>query len=302
MEKSTLLQSFARNNAGQIVSIHDVTKGKACGCSCPECGEVVIARQGQVRQWHFAHSSGADCGGTGESALHQAAKQILLQERWITLPPLERERTSLECEPSDSDGAWMPPEGVAHLHDPKPEVTLASGLIRADVVAEYAGQPILIEVAVSHFADPEKRQLLANLGHPAMEIHLAGDPNLEWSWELLRKQVLEDPLNRVWLYHPILEQMRENARKPAVPAETSDSKTKPDQEKWRWDGVPIVIRTYPWGITLWSAFDKDLNARLKETARNLGGRWKPRYTNWSFPSGVKTLLEETLREGGAQRE
>lgn len=298
MEKSTLLQSFAVNNAGGIVSIHDVPKGKACNCCCPECGEIVIARQGDVRQWHFAHASGADCGGTGEGALHQAAKQILLDEKWVTLPLLPRELALLEDELRDSGCELIPPNRVADLQSPEAEVTFADGQARVDLAAVYAGKRILIEIAVSHFVEPTKNQLLATLGYPAMEIHLPNDPNLEWTWDRLRQQVLEDPGNRKWLYHPILQSIHEEH------ATSQKLETKPSyqEEKWRWEGVPIAIRTYPWGVTVWSAYNEEINERLKETSRYLGGRWRPRYKTWSYAPGVKGLLEETLRARGARRE
>jgi len=55
MERTKLHQSFALNNCGDLVSIRDVDNGKACGCHCPGCGEHLIARQGQINTWHFAH-------------------------------------------------------------------------------------------------------------------------------------------------------------------------------------------------------------------------------------------------------
>ncbi|WP_017940743.1 MULTISPECIES: competence protein CoiA family protein [unclassified Thioalkalivibrio] len=298
MEKPTLLQSFALNNEGQIVSIHDVAKGKACECCCPECGETVIARQGQIRQWHFAHSSGTDCDNSGEGALHQAAKQILMDEKWVTLPLLPRKLALLEDELRDSGCELVPPNRVAVLQSPDAEVTFADGLARVDVAAVYAGKRILIEIAVSHLVEPRKNELLATLGYPAMEIHLPNDPNLEWTWDLLRQQVLEDPGNRKWLCHPILQSILDEH------ATTQKSETKPSyqEEKWRWEGVPMAIRTYPWGVTVWSAYNEAINARLKETSQYLGGRWSKRYKTWSYAPGVKGLLEEALRARGARKE
>ena len=49
METVNLLQSFGVNKDGQLVSVEDVARGKACECCCPECGETLVARQGEVR-------------------------------------------------------------------------------------------------------------------------------------------------------------------------------------------------------------------------------------------------------------
>ena len=93
MEPIHLLQSFGLTSDGRFVSVEDVGRGKACECCCPECGEVLIARQGNVRAWHFAHASGSDCQGAAEGALHKAAKQLVLQEKYILVPALEAQES-----------------------------------------------------------------------------------------------------------------------------------------------------------------------------------------------------------------
>lgn len=61
---------FAVAEDGSHVLVHEVERGLACGCSCPECAKPVLARQGEHIRWHFAHSTPSRC--TGESALHAA--------------------------------------------------------------------------------------------------------------------------------------------------------------------------------------------------------------------------------------
>ncbi|MGN5043167.1 competence protein CoiA family protein [Aeromonas sp. 3P] len=38
-----------------IVSIEDVPSGKACGCTCIDCNEPLVAKKGEVNRHHFAH-------------------------------------------------------------------------------------------------------------------------------------------------------------------------------------------------------------------------------------------------------
>uniref|UniRef100_UPI002B477B28 competence protein CoiA family protein n=1 Tax=Vibrio vulnificus TaxID=672 RepID=UPI002B477B28 len=40
-----------------FVDVADVVRGKNCGCICPSCHTPLIARQGEEKQWHFAHAS-----------------------------------------------------------------------------------------------------------------------------------------------------------------------------------------------------------------------------------------------------
>lgn len=44
---------------GQIIMIEDIDKahnGLHCNCVCPACKEPFVARMGNVKQHHFAHS------------------------------------------------------------------------------------------------------------------------------------------------------------------------------------------------------------------------------------------------------
>jgi predicted RNA-binding Zn-ribbon protein involved in translation (DUF1610 family) len=240
MEKPKLLQSFAVNNVGKIVSIREVANGKACDCSCPECGEVVIARQGEIRQWHFAHASGADCSGSAEGALHRAAKQLIVEEGRVLLPSLVVRQSVRLDDGRRGEGSAALPEETAVLTEPRLEVHF--GTIRADVAAQYRDEPLLIEIAVTHFADDAKRQELSTLGIACVEIGLSPDPELLWTWDLLRQQVLADSHNREWIFHPERTRLLEEARQLAA----DDAQRKPPPP------VPqSAARSTKWNFTRW---------------------------------------------------
>lgn len=42
---------------GEVREVGDVPRGRACGCICPSCKAGLMARQGDVNEWHFAHDS-----------------------------------------------------------------------------------------------------------------------------------------------------------------------------------------------------------------------------------------------------
>lgn len=42
---------------GELVDIADVLRGRSCGCVCPSCEGSLVAKQGDSKQWHFAHDS-----------------------------------------------------------------------------------------------------------------------------------------------------------------------------------------------------------------------------------------------------
>lgn len=49
---------FARRLSDmQLTEVGDVVAGRECKCVCPSCGLGVVARKGDVKEWHFAHDS-----------------------------------------------------------------------------------------------------------------------------------------------------------------------------------------------------------------------------------------------------
>ena len=69
---------FARRD-GRIITINDLNdneNGLKCGCECPICGGTFVARMGEIRAKHFAHS-GEPCDA--EKQLINSAYQVLYQ-------------------------------------------------------------------------------------------------------------------------------------------------------------------------------------------------------------------------------
>ena len=63
----------------RVVWAEGVERGLRCGAVCPICDEALVAKQGEVKAWHFAHQSESKNvgGGCGESLLHKAAKEAV---------------------------------------------------------------------------------------------------------------------------------------------------------------------------------------------------------------------------------
>ena len=61
------------------IYIDDALRGKLAGAKCPDCGENVLARQGDIKDHHFAHTSKTNCHG--ESDLHYRAKSMIYKSK-----------------------------------------------------------------------------------------------------------------------------------------------------------------------------------------------------------------------------
>jgi hypothetical protein len=87
-----------RRGSTALVDVADVAQGRACDCQCPSCGRPVLARKGEIREWHFAHDTAADDGGNARScefswfvATRLASHVVLQNLRSMFLPALEVE-------------------------------------------------------------------------------------------------------------------------------------------------------------------------------------------------------------------
>lgn len=144
-----------------IVKVEDVSRGLECGCVCPNCGDRLIARQGDEKVWHFAHEN-EECSGAVEAAVHMIALQHLLGVKSITIPEF------VFLLPGKD---WVEPVRRVNVRSAK-SITLIEGA-RDDVELNCAGQRLLVHLAVGQESDDQKRVLLRERGLSAITIDLS---------------------------------------------------------------------------------------------------------------------------------
>jgi len=303
MENQSLLQSFAVDKDGRIRSVEEVARGLACECTCPGCGDKVIARQGEIREWHFAHASGSDCEGGTETALHLAAKQLLLKSGGLTIPEI---RIGHEVRLPDGrlgEGEAYRPERWIDFQTVEAEKMV--GTIRPDIVAVVGHTMLFVEIAVTHFVDEGKRAILTSYEVPTIEINLASLHSEYWTWERLGEYVIETTQVKHWVHFLDQRDLEEEARLQAMHA--AQKQTLPEIKTPVEVTLPRAVRTRfwigdrmvdaierPFGIAIWSPYDPELNVLIKSIVKLLGGRWQPRFKNWLVPLEAKTWLFEEL--------
>lgn len=191
---------FAMAEDGSLRQISDVANGLACKCFCVACRMPVLARQGCVRQWHFAHSSqqGVSCEWAAETALHFAMKQLIEEERKIFLPEIyvQVERATSwgqAVKRSHSiPGKIVQLESVALEHSVHP--------IRPDVVAMSGGKRLFIEVTVTHGTDQKKLKHIQKINTSAIEFNLH-DYSRTIDWEMLRGLLVSASPLKSWIFN-----------------------------------------------------------------------------------------------------
>ncbi len=71
----------------EIVHIEDVDRGRACECTCLECGRPLVAKKGEKLSHHFAHDTDdVSCNPSPESLVHSYAKQQVGKLQELILP------------------------------------------------------------------------------------------------------------------------------------------------------------------------------------------------------------------------
>lgn len=91
--KTTGIPFAIRNSDGAEVDVADVDRGLDCGCICPSCKAPLIARKGDIKEWHFAHASKdahkrdvTDCEFSFFVSVRMMSKKILSMAGHIELP------------------------------------------------------------------------------------------------------------------------------------------------------------------------------------------------------------------------
>lgn len=175
---------WALDANGNIRHVDDVTRGLACGCTCPnsDCGARLIARQGDVMRHSFAHESGMSCGWSFEAALSKRVAVWLFRVGFFSFPHvlcpvipawafnfenvdargLSRDDVLYDREPFEMELGFV--AKVANISEQR-----LSGRVVPDIVADVIGasgmQKVGFIVALSHA--PTKSQIQALGEHVA---------------------------------------------------------------------------------------------------------------------------------------
>src|SRR5699024_6591468 len=126
------------------------------------------------------------------------------------------------------------------------QVLLESAIagIRPDVVGVSGSDRTIVEVAVTHFVDEDKKALLRQLGDTAIEIVLDPGLNEQWSWRLLEELVVDGTDAKMWLHFPNESQLMRKAEdkahtlaaEQAVPSSRADGGTRPPRIQFKVEG------------------------------------------------------------------
>ena len=164
---------------GRSVSIHSVDNGLQCGCTCPKCGEPLVAynNPGNKTIAHFQHQSLKDCHGVYETAIHYLAKEVIQDQGYLIVPDIRFQLNNPFASAYDISVYDPKPVneilGTARIYFDSVEVEVSNGSFRPDLKCVVKGKPMYVEIAVTHFVDTEKEVKINRSGTPVLEIDLS---------------------------------------------------------------------------------------------------------------------------------
>lgn len=159
----------------RYLHISEVSSGLDCRCQCPGCGVSLVAKKGEVRKHHFAHSRPAKCL-PNETLLHLMGKEFLAQALRRFIEEGKGIKLEWKCDRCGSHHKGSPFQNAREVAIEQavggfvPDLTLFGDKNR--VLAVF-------EVVVSHQQDIDARRFYSRSGIAVFEFHLKDFDDLE---------------------------------------------------------------------------------------------------------------------------
>lgn len=189
---------YAIKKSGDLVHISEVERGLACECVCSSCGDVLVARKGDIKDHYFAHHKNLNCTKAFETVLHLLAKEIILNSREILLPPiiiLNKYTYSKNEVKGPYRLKYTKVEAEKYINGIKPDLLITTGSTKQE-------KQCAIEILVTHKVEDKKCSHFENINLPAIEIDLSNVDRMIEKYEL-EQLIINNTDNKHWIYNPI---------------------------------------------------------------------------------------------------
>lgn len=139
---------------------------------------------------------------------------------------------------------------------------------------------LAIEIAVTHFVDQRKAEHLRDLTMAAIEIDLSVHLEGPWTWESLRKTVIDGITHKQWLCPLDGQALQQEAHAiatrsaHALPMRQAETMLRrPSTRKRHFISGRIVdLVLLPFGTAVWTPYDPEMIRLIKSIVYPLGGQ------------------------------
>ncbi|WP_028113343.1 competence protein CoiA family protein [Ferrimonas kyonanensis] len=199
------------NTTGDLKDITEVTRGRACDCHCPSCSHPLVAKQGDIYIWHFAHSredrdQEVACDLAFEASVRRMMVQLLNAGDLFTTPS--------QCYPLDICAKPKPilfcKEKTIRLrevesHRPNPfdeSIDLGGTVDGFELFISLSRQPSQLDPRVSE----EHHCGWLDLNLLPLRLQFADLKPGQGYVDALRQYLKELSKHSTWIYHPRMHQ------------------------------------------------------------------------------------------------
>lgn len=215
MSTTTHVLFGLHTDTGQLVDVSGVKNGLACDCICPSCKLPLEARQGEIRNWHFAHSSRSGnrvetaCDFSFAVSVRMMVRQLASEAGGLSLRLPKLEKTYHHTDPRY--GSFAVPYTVTRESsfrlDPV-QLDASLGSCRVDIFCAKDVCSLAIQLTHSGRKMPEALQNVSFSNVAVLEIDIgqlrqAFENTREGEYkETLRGYLADTTAGKYWRYHP----------------------------------------------------------------------------------------------------
>lgn len=201
-----LIPFAMRRSDGEMVDVYSVKRGRECGCICPSCKTPMIARQGPVREWHFAHETRQ--GGTENVCEYSALVSIRLMAHQI-LANIRKMRIPAGPYAASSSGREVTFDSV--------EIDARFEGHKVDAVATVKGTPLVLYLTYKSRPVPsmlsapaDKKAGVLRIDLPSLWHQIRQKASQNFERGAFERALIDEVGPKKWVYH--LSQITERHR------------------------------------------------------------------------------------------
>lgn len=210
---------------GNMVDVHEANQGKQCNCVCPSCKTPLIARQGEKREWHFAHDSKGVFEKTEAKCEHSALVSIASMAKQL-FKTCNSTSTFVELTLPDyviqTDGMEVPVTRERKVKIFHCDVEEKIYGISADILTEVEGYPLAFYLVHAGRSLPVREADFYGMRIGVVVIDVSSIPILVHDVpetgeigkyrEALKRGLFEQLSGKKWIYHPRTRKMMERTK------------------------------------------------------------------------------------------
>lgn len=187
---------------GRYLDITEVSRGSACNCICPGCRTDLIARQGEVKLWHYSHTTDlfGDCDGLME-AIRGKIIEVVRERHLLGFPHLLAGYEGGKVPLDEVSGSGSMFGASADLFVKVNDLCVAVFL---DTDRSVAGK-----LTFDHL-HPSEMVAALRIDLPDIEYEISqvqlGRRDGTYS-ERIEKIIIDETESREWLYHPMMQEL-----------------------------------------------------------------------------------------------